>query len=76
MKYIKKIIASITFLLISVSIYAQPAAESSSLDETVMSSGKMYVVIAVLTIILIGIFIYLFSIDRKLTKLEKKANQG
>jgi CcmD family protein len=75
MKYIKKIIASITFLLISVSIYAQPAAESSSLDETVMSSGKMYVVIAVLTIILIGIFIYLFSIDRKLTKLEKKANQ-
>jgi CcmD family protein len=75
MKYIKKIIASISLLILSVSIYAQPTAESTSLDETVMSSGKMYVVIAVLTVILIGIFIYLFSLDRKLSKLEKKANQ-
>jgi CcmD family protein len=75
MKTYKKIIASITLLLLSVSIYAQPAAPSTSLDETVMNSGKIYIVIAVLTVILIGIFIYLFSIDRKLRKLEKKANQ-
>ena len=71
----KKIITSLTFLLTSVSIFAQPAASSSSLDDMVMSSGKLYVVIAVLTVILIGIFIYLFSLDRKLRKLEKKANQ-
>jgi len=71
----KNIIASISFLLLSVSIFAQPAASSPTLDETVMNSGKIYVVIAVLTVILIGIFIYLFSIDRKLSKLEKKANQ-
>lgn len=70
----KKIIASITLLLLSVAIYAQPAAPSTSLDDMVMSSGKLYVVIAVLTVILIGIFLYLFSIDRKLKKLEKKAN--
>jgi CcmD family protein len=75
MKYIKKFIASITFFLASVSIFAQPAASSSSLDDMVMSSGKLYVVIAVLTVILIGIFIYLLSLDRKLSKLEKKANQ-
>ena len=75
MKYIKKIIASLSFLLLSVSIFAQPAGSSSSLDETVMSSGKLYVVIAVLTVILIGIFIFLFSLDRKLRKLEEKANQ-
>jgi CcmD family protein len=66
-------VAFLSFLLISAISYAQPAATSPSLDETVMNSGKMYVVIAVLAVILIGIFIYLFSLDRKLRKLEEKA---
>lgn len=35
--------------------------------------GKIYVVVGVLALILLGIFGYLFSIDRKLTKLEKEA---
>ncbi len=34
--------------------------------------NKIFVVIAVLSIILIGIGIYMFAIDRKLNKLEKK----
>jgi len=34
--------------------------------------GKIYIVVAVLTVILLGIAIYLFSIDRKLRKLEKE----
>ena len=33
--------------------------------------GKMFVVVTVLAVILIGIFGYLFIIDRKLSKLEK-----
>jgi CcmD family protein len=35
------------------------------------SSGKIYVVIATITIIFIGLAIYLFSIDRRLKKIEK-----
>lgn len=35
------------------------------------SSGKIYVVVAVLAIVLIGLFLYLISLDRKITKLEK-----
>jgi len=34
--------------------------------------GKIYVVVAVLAIILVGIFVYLFFIDRKVRKLEKE----
>jgi CcmD family protein len=34
--------------------------------------GKMYVVVGVLLIILIGLFVYVFSIDRKLSRMEKK----
>lgn len=36
------------------------------------SMGKMYVVVAVVALILIGIFGYMFYIDRKLTRLENK----
>ena len=34
--------------------------------------GKIFVVVAVLSIILIGIFVYLFVMDRKIGKLEQE----
>ena len=34
--------------------------------------GKMFVVVAVLAVILVGIFVYLFTIDRKVRKLERE----
>jgi len=36
--------------------------------------GKIFVVVAVLAIILLGIFSYLFFIDRKINKLEKEVD--
>ena len=36
------------------------------------SSGKIYVVVAVLVVIFLGIAMYLFAIDRKVSKLEKQ----
>jgi hypothetical protein len=37
--------------------------------------GKIFVVIAVLAIILIGIFVYLFIIDRKIHKLYREMDE-
>ena len=37
-----------------------------------MENGKIFVVIAVLAVILIGLVTYLVFIDRKVTKLEKE----
>ena len=37
-----------------------------------LANGKILVVVVVLAIILVGIFVYLFTIDRKVTKLEKQ----
>jgi CcmD family protein len=37
--------------------------------------GKIFVVVIVLAFILVGIFAYLFTIDRKLRKLEKEIEQ-
>ena len=39
------------------------------------SYGKIFVVVAVLAVILIGIFGYLFTLDRKISKLEKEVNE-
>ncbi|RLD47431.1 MAG: hypothetical protein DRI86_00340 [Bacteroidetes bacterium] len=33
---------------------------------------KIYVVVAVLSVILIGLAIYMFSLDRKISKIEKR----
>ena len=40
--------------------------------DTMRSNGKIYVVVAVCLLILVGLFIYVLSVDRKLTKLEKE----
>jgi CcmD family protein len=40
-----------------------------------LENGKIFVVVAVLALILIGIFVYLFLIDRKVTKLEKEVKE-
>lgn len=39
------------------------------------SSGKIYVVVAVLVILFIGMTIYLFTIDKKLSRLEKEQDR-
>jgi hypothetical protein len=36
------------------------------------SEGKIYVVVAVLLTILAGLFIYLWRLDRKISRLEKQ----
>ncbi|AYD49397.1 CcmD family protein [Arachidicoccus soli] len=36
------------------------------------SNGKIYVVVAVVLVIIIGLFLYLFNLDRKLSRLEKE----
>ena len=40
------------------------------------SMGKMYVVVAVVVLILVGIFGYMILIDRKIKRLEKKIKGG
>ncbi|MCE3281363.1 MAG: CcmD family protein [Chitinophagaceae bacterium] len=36
------------------------------------SDGKIYVVLAVVVTIVLGIFLYLLNLDRKMTKMEKR----
>ncbi len=40
--------------------------------DTMRGNGKIYIVVAVCLTILIGLFVYVFSLDRKISKLEKE----
>jgi CcmD family protein len=48
------------------------AANTVEMADAFRSSGKIYVVIATIVIIFLGLAIYLFSIDRRLKKIEKE----
>jgi CcmD family protein len=40
-------------------------------EDLMRSNGKIYVVVAVCLTILVGLFLYVLSIDRKISKIEK-----
>lgn len=40
--------------------------------DTFRADGKIYVVVAIISVILGGLFAYLFSLDRKISKIEKE----
>jgi hypothetical protein len=57
----------------SVITQAQDANEKTGFGSTMRSSGRIYVVIAVILTILAGLFLYLVRLDRKIGKLEKQS---
>ncbi|MBS1742214.1 MAG: CcmD family protein [Bacteroidetes bacterium] len=48
------------------------AQEKVEMADTMRSNGKIYIVVAVCVTILVGLFIYVMSIDRKIKKMEKE----
>lgn len=50
-------------------------AQSVEMADQFRSDGKIYVVIAVIGVLLAGFFVYLFVMDKKLSKLEKSIKE-
>ena len=70
MNKLKKLAGLMIMALLSVTVYAQStAAEATGI---MRSNGKIYVVVAVVVTILLGLFLYVFNLDKKISKLEKK----
>ena len=69
-----KVITFLFFVLLSIIVQAQtsPKDEPVQMAGVMRENGKIYVVVAVLVTILIGLFIYLISVDRKVSRMEKK----
>jgi len=52
--------------------FALPSMGWAQQENTMYSEGKIYVVIAVIGIIFVGLAAYLFQLDRKITKIENE----
>ena len=68
MRKISRLFALLLMLLSSTILHAQG---DSNMGDTMRSNGRIYVVIAVILVILAGLFLYLIRLDRKMSKLEK-----
>lgn len=68
------LITRFTILLASmfVSTFSFAQAKEVEMADTMRSNGKIYIVVAVCLTILVGLFLYIFSLDRKLSKAEKE----
>jgi hypothetical protein len=46
---------------------------ANNADSLMLRDGKIYLVMTVVSIILVGLFIYVASVDKKISKLENSA---
>ena len=53
------------------STFVSFAQDNVEMADTMRSNGKIYVVVAVCLMILIGLFIYVFMLDKKISRFEK-----
>jgi len=66
----KKLFPILGFLSFSLFSLAQSAMDAPEMADTMRSNGKIYVVVAVLTLIFLGIILFLVNLDRKVKQLE------
>lgn len=63
-----RLFITVLFSILFFSVQAQPV----EMADRMRADGKIYVVVAILLLILVGLLAYVFTTDRKITRLEKK----
>jgi len=73
-KKISLFILRLTFLVTCIfcSLLSFAQKQEVEMADTMRSNGKIYIVVAVCLTILVGLFLYVMNVDRKLSKLEKE----
>ena len=67
---IKRSLLSLFLIFVNAVLWAQDKSDVEMADK-MRSEGKIYVVVAVIITIFVGIILYLIRLDRKITRLEK-----
>jgi hypothetical protein len=62
-------------LLLSVASISAMAQQQVEMADTMRSNGKIYVIVGIILIVLAGLIAYLFTLDRKVKKLEDLLTQ-
>lgn len=71
MNWIKRIYSVLLLLCVSIASFAQETTTAQQTD-FMNSNGKIFVVLAVVVLIVLGLFAYLYALDRRITRLEKE----
>jgi uncharacterized membrane protein len=66
---IKKLALAASFLFAALFLRAQDG--TVEMADAMRRDGKIYVVVAVVLVILVGLFLYLIRLDKKISNLEK-----
>ncbi len=69
MNRLKKYLLLLVGMVATISLQAQ--TKEIAPQGFMQSNGKIYVVVAVVVTILLGLFFYVYNLERKITKLEK-----
>ncbi len=68
-KHLSKLLVT---AILFISCFSVKAQTSPGTEDVMRSNGQIYVVVAVCLTILLGLFLYVLSIDRKISKIEKE----
>ena len=67
-----KIMDILANLLLSLTVFLNNTLLQIPMADAFRSDGKIYVVVGIVLILLIGFFLYLWRVDKKIDKLEEE----
>ena len=70
LKYILSFVAAVLFQ--TYAFAQETTGDKSAIDSFMLSNGKVFVVVAVVFVIVLVLFIYMFSLDKKMARLENE----
>ena len=72
MNNLRKLILFFLFACYQVVANAQSVATDANSNDLMRSNGRIFLVMTIVVFIVIGLLLYVYSIDKKISKLEKK----
>lgn len=71
MRKLRTIFTLLLLFCMTLPVLAQQTAQSG-IGETMRSNGRIYVVVAVIVTILVGLILYLVRLEKKIKKMERE----
>ena len=73
-KFIRYSLFILPTLLLGLAVRAQSGGDGDKVEmaDTLRSNGKIYIVVAVVVTILLGLILYVSRLDRKISRMEKE----
>jgi len=75
-KYMTRWLLSLVLVAFCTIVFGQQPNPPVEMADTMRSNGKIFVVVAVIVTLFAGIILYLVSLDRKISRLEKESGKG